>query len=48
MAKFIYRMQNILNLDEKLEEQAKMQNEPVAHSEPRLDALSASGAGEAG
>ena len=25
MAKFIYRMQNILNLDEKLEEQAKME-----------------------
>ena len=25
MAKFVYRMQNILNLDEKLEEQAKME-----------------------
>lgn len=25
MAKFLYRMQNILNLDEKLEEQAKME-----------------------
>ena len=46
MAKFIYSMQNILNLNEKLEDQAKMQNEPVAHFEPRLDVLSTSGAGE--
>lgn len=46
MAKFVYSMQNILNLNEKLEDQAKMQNEPVAHFEPPLDVLSTSGAGK--